>query len=88
MADGSGVAVDKSILAFLNGISKRLYFKEEDITDEFLREDVLGGISGEGEWEIFPAAFPNPTSLIQPAFDSITLEHGLTIHIAQLVCTN
>lgn len=35
------VGVDKSLLAFLNGISKRLYFGEDNITDEFLRDEVL-----------------------------------------------
>ena len=48
MAEGSSAAVDKPLLAFLNGISKRLYFGEVDITDQFLREDVLGGITEEG----------------------------------------
>ena len=48
MADGAA-AVDKPLLAFLNGISKRQYFGEVDITDEFLREDVLGGMGEEGE---------------------------------------
>ena len=41
--------VDKSLLAFLNGLSKRLVFGETEITDEFLRNEVLGGISEEGE---------------------------------------
>ncbi len=40
--------VDKSLLAFLNGLAKRVYFSEADITDEFLREEVLGGIPQEG----------------------------------------
>ncbi len=35
------VGVDKSLLAFLNGLSKRLYFGEQNITDEFLRDEVL-----------------------------------------------
>ena len=47
MADGSAV-VDKPLLAFLNGISKRQYFGEAEITDEFLREEVLGGMAEEG----------------------------------------
>lgn len=47
MSEGAGV--DKSLLAFFNGLSKRLYFSEQDITDEFLRCEVLGGISDEGE---------------------------------------
>lgn len=46
MADA---VVDKSLLAFLNGISKRQYFGEADITDEFLREDVLGGMAEGGK---------------------------------------
>lgn len=37
----SEVGVDKSLLAFLNGISKRVYFGEDNITDEFLRDEVL-----------------------------------------------
>ena len=48
MAEGSSAAVDKPLLAFLNGVSKRLYFGEVDITDQFLREEVLGGITEEG----------------------------------------
>ena len=47
MSEGAGV--DKSLLAFFNGLSKRLYFSEQDITDECLRCEVLGGISDEGE---------------------------------------
>jgi len=46
MSEGGGI--DKPLLAFLNGLSKRLYFSELDITDEFLRNEVLGGISNEG----------------------------------------
>ena len=38
----SDITVDKSLLAFLNGLSKRLYFGEKDMTDEFLRSEVLG----------------------------------------------
>ena len=40
--------IDKALLAFLNGLCKRMYFKDTDITDEFLRGEVLGGISEEG----------------------------------------
>ena len=40
--------VDKSLLAFMNGLSKRVIFGESGITDEFLRNEVLGGISEEG----------------------------------------
>ena len=40
--------VDKSLLAFLNGLSKRIVFAESGITDEFLKNEVLGGISDEG----------------------------------------
>ena len=39
---------DKALLGFLNGICKRQFFGEEDISDEFLREDVLGGMAEEG----------------------------------------
>ena len=42
------MSVEKSLLAFLNGLSKKLYFGEQDITDDFLRNEVLG-ISDEGE---------------------------------------
>ena len=47
MADTTAV-VDKALLGFLNGICKRQFFGEEDISDEFLREDVLGGMAEEG----------------------------------------
>lgn len=47
-----GVGIDKPLLAFFNGLSKRLYFNEQDITDEFLRSEVLGGISDEGELQL------------------------------------
>ena len=40
--------VDKSLLTFLNGLSKRIIFAESGISDEFLRNEVLGGISDEG----------------------------------------
>ncbi|CAI8013435.1 COMM domain-containing protein 1 [Geodia barretti] len=46
MADTTAV-VDKALLGFLNGICKRQFFGEEDISDEFLREDVLGGMAEE-----------------------------------------
>ncbi len=39
MADSG---LDKSLLAFLNGISKRIYLGEGDsITDDFLRDEIL-----------------------------------------------
>ena len=40
--------VDKSLLAFLNGLSKRIIFAEPGITDQFLKDEVLGGISDQG----------------------------------------
>ena len=40
--------IDKSLLGFLNGICKRQYFGDVDITDDFMREDVLGGMAQEG----------------------------------------
>ena len=40
--------VDKSVFAFLNGLSKRIYFGEEGLTDDFLRSEVLG-VSEEGK---------------------------------------
>ena len=46
MSEGTGI--DKPLLAFLNGISKRVYFAESDITDDFLREEVLGGMAEDG----------------------------------------
>lgn len=45
MSEGT---VDKSLLAFLNGLSKRLYFGQKDLTDDFLRNEVLG-IEEEGQ---------------------------------------
>ena len=45
-------SVDKSVLAFLNGLSKRIYFQESDITDDFLRNEVLGGVTEEGSYTI------------------------------------
>lgn len=56
-SEGSGAAVvrmsegsvDKPLLAFLNGLSKRLYFGDTDITDEFLQKEVLG-VPEEGEY--------------------------------------
>lgn len=38
------VATDKSLLAFLNSIARRVYFKDDSISDEFLRTEVLAGI--------------------------------------------
>ena len=69
MADSSA-AVDKPLLAFLNGISKRHYFGEDDITDEFLREDILGGIAEEG---LFLISLSVSLSLSLSQADSVTL---------------
>ena len=44
----SETSVDKSLLAFLNGLSKRIYFGEEGLTHDFLRSEVLG-VSEEGK---------------------------------------
>ena len=44
--------IDESLLAFLNGLSKRLIFGEAEITDDFLRHEVLGGMPEEGEYNI------------------------------------
>ena len=54
MADSSA-AVDRALLAFLNGICKRQFFGEEDVTDEFLRQDVLGGITEDGACIVYLA---------------------------------
>lgn len=43
-------SVDKPLLGFLNGIARRTYFGETQFTDEFLREDVLGGMAEEGSY--------------------------------------
>jgi len=45
-------AVDKTLLALLNGIAKRVYFKDDSISDELLRTEVLGGISETGSLPI------------------------------------
>lgn len=42
------VATDKSLLAFLNSIARRVYFKDDSISDEFLRTEVLAGIPEPG----------------------------------------
>ena len=52
----SEVSVDKSLLAFLNGISKRLYFGEDNITNEFLRDEVLE-VPQEGMWKQIASYF-------------------------------
>eukprot|EP00731_Ephydatia_muelleri_P021991 Em0014g582a len=39
--------IDKPLLAFLNGLAKRIYFNESDITDEVLRNEVLNGMPEE-----------------------------------------
>ena len=70
MADAAS-AVDKNLLAFLNGISKRQYFGEEDITDEFLREDILGGMAEEGTFSADPYSIaesrPPPSRVCSPS---------------------
>jgi len=48
--------VDKTLLALLNGIAKRVYFKDDSISDELLRTEVLGGISETGSLLIFATA--------------------------------
>ena len=45
--EGEG-SVNKKLLAFLNGLTRRKFF-EEEITDEMLRDQVLGGVGEEGE---------------------------------------
>ena len=45
--EGEG-SVNKKLLAFLNGLARRKFF-EEEITDEMLRDQVLGGVGEEGE---------------------------------------
>lgn len=42
------IAPDKSLLAFLNSIARRVYFKDDSISDELLRTEVLGGIPEPG----------------------------------------
>ena len=42
------VPVDKPLLALLNSIARRVYFKDDSISDEFLRTEVLGGIPEPG----------------------------------------
>ena len=42
------VPTDKPLLAFLNSIARRVYFKDYSISDEFLRTEVLGGIPEPG----------------------------------------
>ena len=42
------VSIDKPLLALLNGIARRVYFKDDSISDEFLRTEVLGGIPEAG----------------------------------------
>ena len=46
--------VDKTLLAFLNGLSRRQYFGEDQFSDQFLREEILGNIDVEGEkfWKV------------------------------------
>ena len=56
----SEVSVDKSLLAFLNGLSKRLYFGEQNITDEFLRDEVLQ-VSEEGTLKLQICLVGTPT---------------------------
>jgi hypothetical protein len=61
----SEAAIDKALLAFLNGLSKRLYFEQKDLTDDFLRNEVLG-IEEEGEDQLnfvehHKKTFPRPS---------------------------
>lgn len=56
--------VDKTLLAFLNGLSRRQYFGEDQFSDQFLREEILGNIDVESEklgklWLNYPIAFIN-----------------------------
>ena len=39
---------NKKLLAFLNGLARRKYFGD-DISDELLKEQVLGGVDEEGK---------------------------------------
>lgn len=41
-------SVNKKLLAFLNGLARRKYFGD-DISDELLKEQVLGGVDEEGK---------------------------------------
>lgn len=40
--------IDKTLLAFLNGLSKRHFFNEQQFTSDFLREEVLNNMDEEG----------------------------------------
>ena len=41
--------VDKTLLAFLNGLCRRHFFGEEQFTDDFLRQEILDNMNEEGE---------------------------------------
>ena len=41
-------AVDKPLLTLLNNIARRVYFKDDSVSDELLRTEVLGGIPEPG----------------------------------------
>lgn len=52
--------VDKTLLAFLNGLSRRQYFGEDQFSDEFLREEVLGNIEEDGKMLLELLVSPRP----------------------------
>ena len=45
MAEG----IDKTLLGFLTGLARRQYCGEEQFTDQFLREEVLGDMKEDGQ---------------------------------------
>ena len=42
---------DKTLLALLNGLSRRHFFEEEQFTDDFLREEVMNNMDEDGKSE-------------------------------------
>ena len=42
--------IDKALLGFLTGLARRKYCGEEQFTDQFLREEVLGNMKEDGKY--------------------------------------
>lgn len=62
--------VDKALLGFLNGLARRQYCGELHFTDQFLREEVLGGMAEEGESSTFQLP-PSPGLLSPSEYDTL-----------------
>jgi hypothetical protein len=74
----SSVEIDKTLLAFLNGLCRRQYFGEGQFTDEFLKEEVLGELDDAGFANILKKFQSIMVTLVSADMDYSQLDAFLT----------